>query len=107
MSRRWVAASILSYIFAAGFSVIRVAKPEMSFWPVDPLIVLATSIVGWIQIKKFNELAAAYAVTAHEIGLINITLEHSDDVKNFSDFVIDAETAFSREHTLWIARQAN
>ncbi len=107
MSRRWVVASVLSYFAAAGLSVARILKPEINIWPIDPLIVVATSIVGWIQIKKFNELAAAYAVTSQEIGLINITLEHSEDVNSFSDFVIEAETAFSREHTLWIARQAN
>ncbi|TBA48915.1 DUF4231 domain-containing protein [Rhizobium ruizarguesonis] len=107
MSRRWVTVSVISYIAAAGFSVARIVHPEINLWPIDPLIVVATSIVGWLQIKKFNELAAAYSVTSQEIGLINITLEHSEDVNSFSDFVIEAETAFSREHTLWIARQAN
>lgn len=107
MSRRWVAASVTSYVAAAGFSVARIMHPDINLWPIEPLIVVATSIVGWIQIKKFNELAAAYSVTSHEIGLINITLEHSEDIKSFSDFITEAETAFSREHTLWIARQAN
>jgi hypothetical protein len=107
MSWRWVAASVVSYIAAAGFSVVRILQPDTISWPIEPLIVVATSIVGWIQIKKFNELAAAYSVTAQEIGLINITLEHSEDVSSFSDFVVEAETAFSREHTLWIARQAS
>ncbi|MBY5553002.1 DUF4231 domain-containing protein [Rhizobium leguminosarum] len=107
MSTRWVTASVISYIAAASLSVARIVQPEISLWPIDPLIVVATSIVGWIQIKKFNELAAAYSVTSQEIGLINITLEHSEDVNSFSDFVVEAETAFSREHTLWIARQAN
>lgn len=107
MSRRWVYASVTSYVLAAACSVARIRYPEINMWPIDPLIVVATSIVGWIQIKKYNELAAAYSVTAQEIGLINITLDQSEDVKTFSDFVIEAETAFSREHTLWIARQAN
>ncbi|MCQ8783304.1 DUF4231 domain-containing protein [Mangrovibrevibacter kandeliae] len=107
MSRRWVIASVVSYIAAAGFSVARILHPQISLWPIDPLIVAATSIVGWIQIKKFNELAVAYSVTSQEIGMINIILEHSEDVSTFSDFVNEAETAFSREHTLWIARQAN
>ncbi|TAZ80023.1 DUF4231 domain-containing protein [Rhizobium ruizarguesonis] len=107
MSRRWVFASVTSYILAGVCSVARVRYPDTNMWPIDPLIVVATSIVGWIQIKKYNELAAAYSVTAQEIGLINITLDQSEDIKTFSDFVIEAETAFSREHTLWIARQAN
>lgn len=107
MSRRWVTASVIAYVIAMGLSIARVQYHEWPFWPIEPLIVVASSIVGWVQIKKFNELAAAYSVTAHEIGLINITLTGSEDVKTFSDFVGEAELAFSREHTLWIARQAN
>jgi hypothetical protein len=59
-----------------------------------------------MQVKKFNELAAAYTVTAHETGLIKPKLEAVDSESDFSDFINDAELAFSREHTLWIARQS-
>lgn len=107
MSKRWVTGSVVAYLLAGALSITRIIFPQWTFWPIEPLIVIATSTIGWVQIKKFNELAAAYSLTAHEIGMIKITLDHSDDVKTFSDFVNEAETAFSREHTLWIARQAN
>jgi hypothetical protein len=107
LARQWVGASVVGYVAAIAFSLARIAFPTWEFWPVEPLIVVAGAIVGWVQIKKFNELAAAYTVTAHEIGLIKITLDNADTVQSFSDYVNEAEGAFSREHTLWLARQAN
>jgi hypothetical protein len=59
-----------------------------------------------MEVKKFNELGAAYTVTAHEIGFIEPKLDAVHSEKDFSDFINDAELAFSREHTLWIARQS-
>lgn len=107
IARRWVVVSVVGYVLAIGLSLARIAWPEWELLPIEPLVVIAGSIVGWVQIKKFNELAASYAVTAQEIGMINITLESDANVKTFSDFVNDAEGAFSREHTLWLARQAH
>ena len=55
--------------------------------------------------EMMQELAASYALAAHEIGLIRqqSLLPSTDD--EFSLFVGDAENAFSREHTQWIARK--
>ncbi|MEY9362839.1 hypothetical protein ABH994_005560 [Bradyrhizobium yuanmingense] len=106
-AQRWVWASGFCYVIAGSMALSRIALPNWPYWPIEPLIVIAASIVGWMQIKKFNELAAAYTVAAHEIGLIR---PMADDVTNddhFSEFVNDAEKAFSREHTLWIARQSD
>lgn len=104
---RWVAVSCFAYAVAGSMVLSRIALPQWQYWPIEPLIVLAASIVGWVQIKKFNELTAAYTVAAHEIGLIKPIADavRSDD--EFSEFVNDAEKAFSREHTLWIARQSD
>ncbi|MFM4163531.1 hypothetical protein AB8R75_29525 [Klebsiella quasipneumoniae subsp. similipneumoniae] len=30
---------------------------------------IISALIGWVQIKKYNELSASYALTAHEIGL--------------------------------------
>ena len=60
-----------------------------------------------MQIKKFSELAAAYTVTAHEVGLISPKLDAVQTESELSDFVNEVEQAFSREHTMWIARRTN
>ncbi|PYF05425.1 uncharacterized protein DUF4231 [Rhodopseudomonas faecalis] len=103
----WVAVSACVYVSACALALGRIAAPEWLYWPIEPLIVIAASVVGWMQIKKFNELAAAYTVTAHEIGLIKMQTDAISTDAEFSEFVNDAEKAFSREHTLWIARQSD
>ncbi len=106
-AQRWVWVSGIAYVLAGGMVLTRIALPDWQFWPIEPLIVLAAVVVGWMQIKKFNELAAAYTVAAHEIGMIRPKADAVRNGSDFSEFVNDAEMAFSREHTLWIARQSD
>jgi hypothetical protein len=103
-ARKWVAAGIAAYAIAAALAVGRVRLPDR-VWPIGPVLVLASSILGWMQVKKFSELAATYTVAAHEIGLLRPKLDDVTTEPELSDFVNDAELAFSREHTLWMARR--
>jgi SMODS and SLOG-associating 2TM effector domain 1 len=103
-ARKWVAAGIAAYAIAAALAVGRVRLPDR-VWPIGPVLVLASSILGWMQVKKFSELAATYTVAAHEIGLLRPKLDDVTSESELSDFVNDAELAFSREHTLWMARR--
>jgi hypothetical protein len=104
-AKKWVAVGIGAYALAGVLALARIRFPEWQFWPVTPIIVLASSVIGWMQVKKFNELGTAYTVAAHEIGLIRPKLDDVRTESELSDFVTDAELAFSREHTLWVARR--
>lgn len=103
---KWVIASLIIYVFAFGLVIGRLSFPEWNIWPIEPLIVLSTSMIGWIQIKKFGELSSSYTLTAHEIGLIKEKHIEARSEEEFSSFVNEAELAFSREHTQWVARQS-
>jgi hypothetical protein len=104
-SRHWMFAGVVAYAVAIVLALIRIEYPDWELWPIEPVIVLASSFVGWTQIKKFNELASSYTLTAHEIGIIQNRIEEIDKEEDFAQFVNDAEQAFSREHTQWVARQ--
>lgn len=104
-SRRWIFLGIMAYAVAIVLIILRVGYPESNIWPIEPLIVVASSIIGWTQIKKFNELATSYTLTAHEIGIIRGRISDIRTDAEFSSFVNEAEQAFSREHTQWVARQ--
>lgn len=103
--RRWFAVTIIIYILAAiilNSELLGLPKLAMAF---DPMIVLVTSVLGWLQMKRHSELTASYNLTAHEIG---ITKSNSNSIKTedeLSDFINEAELAFSREHTQWVARR--
>ncbi|RWD70883.1 DUF4231 domain-containing protein [Mesorhizobium sp.] len=103
--RFWIVVCTIVQGLAIVLALVRIPhNSALSIWPTEPLLVLASSIIGWMQIKKFNELASAYSLTAHEIGIALTKLDDVDSEKEFSDFVNDAERAFSREHTQWVAR---
>ncbi|GHC70960.1 DUF4231 domain-containing protein [Limoniibacter endophyticus] len=102
----WIAFCILIQGSAIVLALIRSRYTEgWSIWPAEPLLVVASAAIGWIQIKKFNELASAYSLTAHEIGIIQTRISDVTSESEFSEFVNESERAFSREHTQWVARQ--
>ena len=105
-SKFWTVIAILVYLGALVLSLTRITNPELRILPVETLILVASTIVGWTQIKKFNELASSYTLTAHEIGLTFPPLKQVRTQEDLAKFVSAAEQAFSREHTQWVARQA-
>lgn len=104
-SRLWSRIGIGAYTIAISLALARIVYPEWKLWPIEPVLVIAAAIVGWTQVKKFNELASSYTLTAHEIGLIQGKMASATSEAAFSEFVNDSEQAFSREHTQWVARQ--
>ena len=90
---------------AVVLSAIRIPFAGTNYWPTDIFIAIAASLLTWMQAKRFSELATAYSLAAHEIGFVRMQISEADTDLEFSAFVGDAENAFSREHTQWIARQ--
>ena len=82
--------------------LVNIAAP---FWPTDVFVAMAAAVLSWMQAKKFSELAASYALASYEIGIIKEESNSSTNDGDFSIFVGDAENAFSREHTQWVARK--
>lgn len=94
------------YILAFVIFLIRMAQPAWIYAHPDPIILLGASVLGWMQIKRFNELGASYALTANEIGILKSRAPEIADDLALSLFIDDAEEAFSREHTQWLAKRS-
>ncbi|MFF6993093.1 DUF4231 domain-containing protein [Streptomyces sp. NPDC010273] len=60
---------------------------------------------AWIEVKQFDNLANAYALTATELALVHAAASQVVDEESWSKYVISAEQAISREHTMWLARR--
>ncbi|MBK5164828.1 DUF4231 domain-containing protein [Burkholderia sp. R-70211] len=86
-------------------TLLKIAYPDPKFWPTDILVTCSAALLSWIQAKRFQELSSAYSLAAYEIGFIREQLARITTEKKFSLFVSDAENAFSREHTQWVARK--
>ncbi|TVO39444.1 DUF4231 domain-containing protein [Vibrio algivorus] len=105
MQRRWFCAISATQLAAISCVLLRIAYPDWLYWPTDTFVLLASFCISWVQLKKFNELSSAYSLTAQEIGIIRGQSENISTEEQLSEFVNNAELAFSREHTQWVARQ--
>ncbi len=113
-SRLWFALLVAFNVLAIALCVLRLSPDGKEFWehtfagkwPIDLFTIAAGSVLGWMQTKRFQELAASYTLTAYEIGILRADLPEKDGTEaRFAHFVADAENAFSREHTQWRARR--
>ncbi len=73
--------------------------------PIELFLVLASTFVSWNQTKKHNELASSYSLATHEIILMKNETNHIETEEDLSEYVLNCENAFSREHTQWYARK--
>lgn len=105
MSTRWFWAMLGFQVLAIVCAAIRIAQPNWVYLPTEVLAAAAAAVIGWVQAKRFQELGTSYTLAALEIGMVRMALEDVKNEEQFSEFVGDAENAFSREHTQWLARR--
>ena len=105
-ARQWFWVSVVLHATAIVFLLYRIKEPTQSL-PVAAVATAAGAVLTWLQAKKHNELNSSYALAAHEIVLIKGEAESVQSEKQISEFVINSENAFSREHTQWTARKVD
>jgi hypothetical protein len=64
---------------------------------------VGAAAAAWVQAKQYATLASAYAIAEQELGSIRALTKHADAEPAWAEFVDSAETAISREHTMWRA----
>jgi hypothetical protein len=86
-------------------AMFQVANLQLPFNSVSVLAAAASAGIAWLQVKRHQELAQSYALAAHELGSVTAAASKVSSNEQLSEFVNDAETAISREHTMWTARR--
>jgi hypothetical protein len=71
------------------------------------LVFVATSLIAIVELYKFKDLHQAYALTYQELIIIKARFGTIHDQSSLSQFVLEAEQAISREHTMWLARRGS
>ena len=104
LAKRWVVVSIILHLSAILLLLYRIKEPANSL-PIEVVATAASAVLTWVQAKKHNELNASYALAAHEIVLIKGESVSVKEELHLSEFIINSESAFSREHTQWTARK--
>lgn len=102
----WSFAAILATQTASLLAAITlVRQPEARLNLVGVFASLGAALIAWTQLKKYEELATAYGLAAQELTHIAERGRHVESERALSEFVLSAEDAISREHTLWRARR--
>lgn len=103
-AQQWFWVSVILHLTAIIMLLYRIKEPTASL-PVGTVATAASAVLTWLQSKKHNELNSSYSLTAHEIVLIKGDALSIKSERELSEFVLNSETAFSREHTQWAARR--
>lgn len=105
-AQQWFWMSVALHASAISMLLYRIKDPSISP-PVEVVATAAGAALTWLQAKKHNELNSAYSLAAHEIVLIKGESSSVRSERELSEFVVNSEGAFSREHTQWVARKGD
>jgi hypothetical protein len=103
-AQRWVALCATVYIGAVASVIVRAAWPDSWYSPTEVFIILASTLLGWIQMKKFGELAASYSLAAHKAGFMDGPLNAAETEEAFVAVVKEDEVYFAREQSDWVSQ---
>jgi hypothetical protein len=82
-----------------------VVNPVRPFSLIGLFSTIAASLVAWQQLNQYGGLAVAYNLASHELAEIQSIVDRVETENELEEFVLNAERAISREHTLWRARR--
>jgi len=106
-AKLWFNAIMLAQAFALFASLALIQWPDLPVNLSSIFAAAAATFIAWVQLKRYQELSNSYGLASQELGLIAEQAQHINTSETLSAFVLDAENAISREHTLWIARRDN
>lgn len=99
----WLAlAAQLAAIAAAGLVIADAALAKFNVMGL--LAAIATAATAISQLHRNDELSRTYGLALQELSLIDGLAESVDTQSDLVAIVSDAESAISREHTLWVAK---
>ncbi|WP_347453797.1 DUF4231 domain-containing protein [Acinetobacter thermotolerans] len=107
---KWFWIVIILQLVTLCFAIFLIEYPESNFNLVSALTTFGASGFSWLQVKNYQENKEAYLTATSELNLILADYESLDKSQlnresEFAKFVLDAENAMSREHTMWLAQK--
>jgi hypothetical protein len=100
--RQWTGILFLTEIAGATAAIFK-AIGLLSIDLLGLIGTLAAAATSWLESRQHETLAQSYSVAAGELTAIRARLDFQETEEEWAAFVNDAESAISREHTLWRA----
>jgi hypothetical protein len=102
-AQRWRIATVVLGTAGVAGSLVR-ATGAFNVDALGCASALLASIAAWTQLRQYWPNAAAYRLALNELNIIADEAEQVTDDIAWAAFCERAETAISREHTMWRAR---
>jgi hypothetical protein len=102
LARRWSFA-VLGFEMAGVTGAVVKIITTLPYDVVGLVAAIAGVAGAWLQTKQHESLASAYAIAARELADVADLAPRTGREEDWAHFVEQAETAISREHTLWRA----
>jgi len=99
----WVVIAVEILAILAAIYILNISRIILN--PIGVFTTVAVVFSAWIQIKKHRELSQSYALGAQELAAVESLQNKIVDNNSFSQYVVSAEDAISKEHTLWCAKR--
>ncbi len=106
-SEQFFKISIFIQILSVIGAFLFINNPYFIFNPTGVFTTIVAGLLAWTQVKQYKTLAESYGLTTQELGIIEEKAKRIKSPIELSIFVNEAETAISREHTVWLARRVN
>ncbi|TFH52769.1 MAG: DUF4231 domain-containing protein [Methanothrix sp.] len=106
-STLWMVSATVAQALAAIFAVMLASNHNWKFNVVPLFATLATILLSWNRVKRYDELSDSYAVSAQELCAALNAAEYVDTESELCRYVADVEQTISREHTMWVARRSS
>jgi hypothetical protein len=104
--RIWFLLVILFHLAAILAALWLIVDP-LSPWHLAALFsTIASAILAWGQVKRFEELALAYARTAHELSRLSAHAATITTQPELSALVTTTESTLSHEYTTWLTHRS-
>jgi hypothetical protein len=104
-SNFWFWLIIISQVVALISIASLIKCPDNNWNFVGLFTTISSSAISWLQLKQHQGLKQAYTTAAQELNFIVALSDTIMTDEELSKFVLDSETAISREHTLWLAQR--
>jgi SMODS and SLOG-associating 2TM effector domain 1/SMODS and SLOG-associating 2TM effector domain 3 len=95
--------------FAEAFGIAGAVLKATSTLSVDLLGIgaaAAAAATAWLQTRDHVTVERAYELTARDLDAVIEDVPDGEAEQAWAAFVVDAETAMSREHVMWLARRS-
>jgi hypothetical protein len=104
----WFWLTLVAEVAGLGIATSSLVVPAVDSWHVLSLVAaVATAATAWSQLNRHDELSKAYGLAFEELLLIDGLADMADTEEALARVVDEAESAISREHTMWMAKLAH